>query len=240
MFRVWYETVWSTHSLSWSQQSHLGDVASPTSSAENSSELNSSWDLNLPSRQEHAISLPRPKETRKGNLYFLFVKINLFLKLSTYRITKVHKVHLAPPVPFSQGHSFLVYSPSYTVVVWRSGHWCCWELVEPSRRTLGHWKSDLDLWKSSHWFSFLATIWRAPSSSTHSLHVCCSATDMETMEPSDCGWNPCNSGTEWPFLFINSLPQVSVTGKGICLSMYAHKLRAVNAPTGFYTVSVLA
>lgn len=43
------------------------------------------------------MSLPRTKETRKGNLYFLLVKIYLFLKLSTYRITKVCKVHLTPP-----------------------------------------------------------------------------------------------------------------------------------------------
>lgn len=73
------------------------------------------------------MSLPRTKETRKGNLYIFFVKINLFLKLSKYHITKVRKVHLTPPVPFSgqPGHPFLVYSPSYTAVAWRS-----WSLEE--------------------------------------------------------------------------------------------------------------
>lgn len=85
------------------------------------------------------MSLPRPKETRKGNLYFLFVKINLFLKLSTRRIAKLHKVHLAPQFPSlraTRGTHFLCILPVTLlwfggVVTSAAGSW--WNLVE------GHW-----------------------------------------------------------------------------------------------------
>lgn len=93
-------------------------------------------------------------------------------------------------------------------MAWRSGHQCCWERVEPSRRTLGHWRSDLEGDSGNPAPLLLLGRHRKPLPPAHTPERLAAPSQTQTR------WSQGTMGetseTKGPFLFINSF------SSGIC------------------------